>query len=43
MIESYGGDYLIRGGEIETLETKLWKPTRIVLVISKQKPCNGLL
>ena len=32
MIESYGGDYLIRGGEIEALETKLWTPTRIVLV-----------
>ena len=32
MIESYGGDYLIRGGEIEALETKLWKSTRIVLV-----------
>ena len=32
MIESYGGEYLIRGGEIDTLETNLWKPTRMVLV-----------
>ena len=32
MIESYGGEYLIRGGEIDLLETNLWKPTRIVLV-----------
>ena len=32
MIESYGGDYLIRGGEIEALETKLWNSTRVVLV-----------
>ena len=32
IIEDYGGEYLIRGGEIDTLETKLWKPTRIVLV-----------
>ena len=32
MIESYGGEYLIRGGEIDSLETNLWKPTRIVLV-----------
>ena len=32
MIESYGGEYLIRGGEIDALETNLWKPTRIVLV-----------
>ena len=32
MIESYGGEYLIRGGEIDALETNLWEPTRIVLV-----------
>ena len=32
MIESYSGEYLIRGGEIDSLETNLWKPTRIVLV-----------
>ena len=32
MIESYGGEYLLRGGEIDTLETNLWKPTRMVLV-----------
>tara|TARA_B100000282_G_scaffold30748_1_gene19739 strand:- start:393 stop:692 length:300 start_codon:yes stop_codon:yes gene_type:complete len=32
MIESYGGEYLVRGGEIDALETNLWKPTRMVLV-----------
>ena len=32
MIESYGGEYLIRGGEIDAFETNLWKPTRMVLV-----------
>ena len=32
MIESYGGEYLISGGEIDSLETNLWKPTRMVLV-----------
>jgi uncharacterized protein (DUF1330 family) len=32
MIESYGGEYLIRGGKIDALETNLWKPTRMVLV-----------
>ena len=32
MIESYDGEYLIRGGEIDSLETSLWKPTRMVLV-----------
>ena len=32
MIASKGGEYLIRGGEIDSLETNLWKPTRMVLV-----------
>ena len=32
MIESCGGEYLFRGGEIDALETNLWKPTRMVLV-----------
>ena len=32
MIESYGGEYIIRGGEIDALETNLWEPTRMVLV-----------
>ena len=32
MIESYGGEYLIRGGDIDALETNLWEPTRMVLV-----------
>ena len=32
MIETYGGKYLIRGGEIDALETNLWKPNRMVLV-----------
>jgi uncharacterized protein (DUF1330 family) len=32
MIVSKGGEYLIRGGEIDSLETNLWKPTRMVLV-----------
>ena len=32
MIENYGGEYLIRGGEIDALETNLWEPTRMVLV-----------
>ena len=32
LIESYGGEYLSRGGEINVLEKELWKPTRMVLV-----------
>ena len=32
LIESYGGEYLSRGGEINVLENELWKPTRMVLV-----------
>ena len=30
--EKYGGVYRARGGEMEVLETDLWKPTRIVIV-----------
>ena len=37
LIESYGGEYLIRGGEIDALETNLWKPTRMVLVMFPNK------
>ena len=32
LIESYGGEYLSRGGEINLLENELWEPTRMVLV-----------
>ena len=32
LIESYGGEYLSRGGEINVLENELWEPTRMVLV-----------
>ncbi len=40
MIESLGGDYLIYGVEIEALETKLWKPTRIVLIKLSNKKAS---
>ena len=39
MIESLG-DYLICGVEIEALETKLWKPTRIVLIKLSNKKAS---
>ena len=32
LIESYSGEYLSRGGEINVLENELWEPTRMVLV-----------
>ena len=32
LIESYGGEYLSRGGEINVLENALWESTRMVLV-----------
>ena len=32
LIESYGGEYLSRGGEINMLENELWEPTRMVVV-----------
>lgn len=30
--ERYGGEYLVRGGEIDLIDTDLWTPTRIVVV-----------
>ena len=32
IIESYGGEYLVRGGDIDVKDNQLWKPTRMVLV-----------
>ena len=31
-IESWGGQYLARGGEMTVLERDLWEPTRVVIV-----------
>ncbi len=30
--EKHGGRYIVRGGEMEVLETDLWTPTRIVII-----------
>ena len=30
--ESYGGTYRARGGELETIDSELWSPTRIVII-----------
>ena len=32
LIESYGGEYLSRSGEINVLENELWEPTKMVLM-----------
>ena len=32
LIESHGGQYLARGGEMDLRETELWGPTRMVLI-----------
>ena len=32
IVESYGGEYLVRGGYITVLEDELWTPTRLVVV-----------
>lgn len=32
LIETYGGEYLARGGKMSVLEDTLWAPTRMVLV-----------
>lgn len=30
--ERYGGEYLVRGSEIDLIDSDLWTPTRIVIV-----------
>ena len=30
--EKYGGVYRARGGDMETLESDLWEPTRVVII-----------
>lgn len=30
--ESFGGEYLVRGGPIDLIDDDLWSPTRIVIV-----------
>ena len=32
IIKKFGGEYLVRGGAHETLETDLWAPTRMVIL-----------
>lgn len=32
IVESYGGEYLIRGGEMIVDQNELWTPTRMVLL-----------
>jgi len=32
LAESYGGEYLARGGQMVLKETDLWTPTRVVVV-----------
>ena len=32
IVESYGGEYLVRGGQTTVAENELWTPTRLVVV-----------
>ena len=32
IIESFGGEYLARGGELYTDQSDLWAPTRVVVI-----------
>ena len=32
IVESYGGEYLVRGGYTTVSESELWTPTRLVVV-----------
>jgi uncharacterized protein (DUF1330 family) len=30
--ESFGGEYVVRGGEIDLIDDDLWSPTRVVVI-----------
>ncbi len=32
IVESYGGEYLVRGGNTTVSENELWTPTRLVVI-----------
>lgn len=32
LIARHGGEYLVRGGRIDALESDLWAPTRLVII-----------
>lgn len=32
LIARHGGEYLVRGGEIDAIESDLWTPTRLVII-----------
>lgn len=32
IVESFGGEYLARGGRVSLKESQLWSPTRMVLI-----------
>ena len=32
LVEKHGGEYLARGGKLTVKESKLWSPTRMVLI-----------
>ena len=32
IVESHGGEYIVRGGNTTVLENELWTPTRLVVV-----------
>lgn len=32
IVERYGGEYLVRGSEIDLIDQELWAPTRVVLL-----------
>jgi uncharacterized protein (DUF1330 family) len=32
IVERHGGEYLVRGADIDLVDSELWSPTRIVLI-----------
>lgn len=37
IVESYGGEYLVRGADIDLIDHELWTPTRVVLLRFKDR------
>ncbi len=32
IVKKFGGEYFVRGGEIDVIQDELWSPTRIVII-----------
>ncbi|MBP01613.1 MAG: D-fructose-6-phosphate amidotransferase [Rhodospirillaceae bacterium] len=39
LVHKFGGEYIVRGGNIERSETELWEPKRMVIIKFPDKEC----